>query len=81
MTSSDIMGIDMVQVTRTDQRESNENIIRRFTRKVSQSGVLSDAKAVMRFSKPMSKVERRKKAIIRRERRAEKAADARLGGR
>ena len=79
MTSSDIMGIDMVQVTRTDQRESNENIIRRFTRKVSQSGVLSDAKAVMRFSKPMSKVERRKKAIIRRERRAEKAADARQG--
>lgn len=69
----------MVQVTRKDQREANENIIRRFNRKVLQSGVLAEAKAVMRFAKPISKTERRKKAIIRRERRIEKTAKIRLG--
>lgn len=70
---------DMVQVTRKDEREANENIIRRFNRRVLQSGVLAEAKASMRFEKPISKVERRKKAIIRRERKADKAAKARLG--
>ena len=56
----------MVQVTRKDEKEANENIIRRFNRKVLQSGVLSEAKASMRFNKPISKTERRSKAIIRR---------------
>lgn len=73
------MANDMVQVTRKDQKEANENIIRRFNRKVLQSGVLAEAKAVMRFEKPISKTERRKKAIIRRERRADKTAKMRLG--
>ena len=66
-------------VTRKDQKEANENIIRRFNRKVLQSGVLSEAKASMRFSKPLSKSERRKKAIIRNERKAEKTMKMRLG--
>lgn len=69
----------MVQVTRKDEREANENLIRRFNRKVLQSGVLANAKAVQRFAKPISKVERRKKAIIRRERKADKLAKMRLG--
>ena len=69
----------MVQVTRKDEREANENIIRRFNRKVLQSGVLAKAKASMRFNKDISKVERRKKAIIRKERKADKLAKARLG--
>ena len=63
----------MVQVTRKDEREANENIIRRFNRKVLQSGVLAEAKASMRFAKPLSKTERRTKAIIRKERKAGKA--------
>lgn len=71
--------VDMVQVTRKDEREANENIIRRFNRKVLQSGVLAEAKASMRFNKDISKVERRKKAIIRKERKADKLAKARLG--
>ena len=62
----------MVQVTRKDQKEANENIIRRFNRKVLQSGVLASAKASMRFSKEISKTERRKSAIIRRARKEEK---------
>lgn len=70
---------DMVQVTRKDEREATENIIRRFNRKVLQSGILAEAKAAQRFAKPLSKVERRKKAIIRRERKADKMAKMRLG--
>ena len=69
----------MVQVTRKDQNEANENLIRRFNRKVLQSGVLAEAKASMRFNKDISKTERRQKAIVRRERKAEKLAKARLG--
>lgn len=70
---------DMVQVTRKDEREANENVIRRFNRKVLQSGVLSTAKASMRFAKPISKTERRNKAIIRKARKADKMAKMRLG--
>jgi ribosomal protein S21 len=69
----------MVQVTRKDEREANENIIRRFNRKVLQSGVLATVKSKMRFSKPMSKPDRRTKAIIRSKRKNEKLAKARLG--
>lgn len=69
----------MVQVTRKDEREANENIIRRFNRKVLQSGVLAVVKGKQRFSKPLSKVERRKKAIVRRERKNDKMQKMRLG--
>ena len=58
-------GESMVQVTRRAQKEANENIIRRFNRRVLQSGVLARAKSVMRFAKPISKAERRKKAVTR----------------
>lgn len=69
----------MVQVTRKTETEANENVIRRFNRKVLQSGVLAEAKASMRFSKPLSKTERRTKAIIRKERKAIKTANMRMG--
>lgn len=69
----------MVQVTRKDEREANENIIRRFNRKVLQSGRLARAKAMMRFAKDESKGDRRKKAILRRIRKEDKLAKARLG--
>lgn len=69
----------MIQVTRKDDREANENLIRRFNRKVMQSGVLATAKNNQRFSKPISKTERRKKAIIRKERKADKMQKIRLG--
>ena len=75
----DIMAQFMVQVTSKDQIEANENIIRRFNRKVLQSGVLASAKASMRFSKEISKTERRKSAIIRRARKEEKTQKMRLG--
>ena len=68
-----------IKVTRKDQNEANENIIRRFNRKVLQSGVVPLAKSQMRFSKPISKRERRKKAILREQRRAEKTERIRMG--
>lgn len=79
LLSSATINSDMVQVTRKDQKEANENIIRRFNRKVLQSGVLARVKSGQRFSKPLSKTERRAKAIIRRERKADKLAKMRLG--
>ncbi len=69
----------MIQVTRKDEREANENLIRRFNRKVMQSGVLATAKIRQRFTKDISKTERRKKAIIRKERKADKMQKIRLG--
>lgn len=68
-----------IKVTRKDQGEANENIIRRFNRKVLQSGMMPLKKSQMRFSKPMSKRERRMKAIIREARKAEKTERIKLG--
>ncbi len=69
----------MIQVTRKDSKESLENMIRRFNRKVQQSGVLAVAKIGTEFQKPMSKRERRNKAIIRRERKNDKMKKMRMG--
>lgn len=69
----------MVQVTRKDEKEANENLIRRFNRKVLQSGLLSIKKETLRFEKPISKTERRTKAIISKQRRADKLNKIKLG--
>ena len=68
-----------ISVTRKDQKEANENIIRRFNRKVLQSGIMPLAKSQLRFSKPISKRERRRKAILREIRKAEKTERIKLG--
>lgn len=62
----------MIQVTRKDSKESTENMLRRFTRKVQQSGVMAVVKQTQHFEKPMSKRDRRQKAIVRKERKAQK---------
>lgn len=69
----------MIQVTRKDSKESFENLLRRFNRKVQQSGALATAKQSQYFEKPMSKRERRLKAIVRRERKAVKVKKLKLG--
>ncbi|MDR2524566.1 MAG: 30S ribosomal protein S21 [Candidatus Nomurabacteria bacterium] len=69
----------MITVTRKDDKEANENIIRRFNRRVLQSGVLANAKSKQRFEKPISKPERRRKAIIRERRNKEKILAIRMG--
>ena len=55
----------MIIVTRKDSNESIENLLRRFSRKVSQSGALAAAKQTQFFDKPMSKSDRRRSAITR----------------
>jgi ribosomal protein S21 len=71
----------MIQVTRKDSKESTENLLRRFTRKVQQAGVITTAKQSQYFEKPLSKRDRREKAIIRRERKSIKIQKIKLGGR
>jgi len=69
----------MIQVTRKDSKESVENLLRRFNRKVQQSGLILEAKGAQFFEKPLSKRERRAKAIVRRERKAIKIRKLKLG--
>ena len=69
----------MIQVTRKDSKESLENLLRRFNRKVQQSGMMITVKSNQYFEKPLSKVERRQKAIIRRARKAVKLQKIKLG--
>jgi ribosomal protein S21 len=71
----------MIQVTRKDSKESLENLLRRFNRKVQQSGVISTAKQSQFFEKPISKRDRRSKAIIRKQRKALKLKKIKLGQR
>ena len=39
----------MIQVTRKDAKESTESLVRRFSRKVQQSGVLATVKQAQSF--------------------------------
>jgi len=68
----------MIQVTKKDKTESTESLIRRFSRKVQQSGVILRAKQGQYFEKPISKSERRKKAIVRAARKTDKVKRERV---
>lgn len=70
----------MITVTRKDSKESTENLLRRFGRKVQQSGVLAEVKNLQEFTRPISKRERRIKAIQRAQRRAIKFKRERIAG-
>lgn len=71
----------MIQVTKKDAKESTENLLRRFNRKVQQSGVIAVVKQGQYFEKSTSKRDRRAKAIIRQDRRASKIKKIKLGQR
>lgn len=71
----------MIQVTRKDSKESLENLLRRFNRKVQQAGTLAVVKQSQYFEKPLSKRERRARAIIRQERKVQKLRKIKLGQR
>ena len=68
-----------IKVTRKDQGEANENIIRRFNRKVLQSGMMPLKKSQMRFSKPNAKRERRRKTISSEAHKSENTERIKLG--
>jgi ribosomal protein S21 len=63
----------LLQVVRKDDKESLENLIRRFNKKVQQSGVLGVARRKKFFEKPLSKREQREIAIRKSARKAIKA--------
>jgi small subunit ribosomal protein S21 len=69
----------MILVTRKDSKESVEALLRRFNRRVQQSGVLATVKGLQHFEKPDSKRERRERAILRRERKIAKVKKLKLG--
>lgn len=71
----------MIQVTRKDSKESLENLLRRFNRKVQQSGAIAVVKQNQFFEKPTSKRDRRTKAIIRQQRKVVKLRKIKLGQR
>ena len=66
----------MLQVTRKDDRESLENMLRRFNKKVQQSGVLGVARRKRAFEKPLTKRAQREIAIRKTARKAAKARQA-----
>lgn len=59
----------MVQVTRRSEKEPPNSLLRRFSRRVQQAGILAIAKHNKYFTKPISKRERRLQAIKRNRRR------------
>lgn len=71
----------MIQVTRKDSKESPENLLRRFNRKVQQAGTIAAVKGGQYFEKPISKRERRLKAIVRGQRKSLKLKKIKLGQR
>lgn len=69
----------MQGVTRK-QGESFENLMRRFNRKVQQSGIISEAKRRQYYEKEISKREQREIAIRKRMRKEAKAKAMLLRG-
>lgn len=61
----------MLQVIRKDE-ESVESLVRRFNKKVVQSGILGEARRKKYFEKPLSKTEQREIAIRKRLRKEQK---------
>ena len=69
----------MTQVTRKSEQEALENMIRRFNRKVMQSGLLANARRRQYREKPHTKREKREAAIIKARRREERLRRMYLG--
>lgn len=63
----------MLQVTRKDDKESLENLLRRFNKKVQLAGVLGVARRKQYFEKPISKREARAIAIRKKNRKDARA--------
>ena len=63
----------MITVTK-GENESAESLIRRFSRRVVQSGVIREAKSQRYYRKDINKNQRRKNAIVANQYRAKRAA-------
>jgi ribosomal protein S21 len=69
----------MTQVTKKDDQEHLENLLRRFNRKVQQSGALTTARRRLYHEKPQSRTQRRQAALARQERKKAKIRKMYLG--
>lgn len=67
-------GIQLLEVIKKDD-ESAENLVRRFNKKVIQSGILATARKKKYFEKPVSKREAREIAIRKRIRKEAKTRE------
>lgn len=61
----------MLTVIRKDD-ESSESVVRRFNKKVTQSGILTEARRKKYFEKPISKTEQRQVALRKKVRKDQK---------
>ncbi len=68
----------MIEVKKKDN-ESVGSLLRRFSRKVQQSGLLLQARSVRFQEKSKSRTERRKSALRRNELSAQRERDRKLG--
>ena len=69
----------MIQVVRKSEKEGLENLIRRFNRKVLQSGVVATARRKQFRERVPSKREQRIAAIAKNRKRAERMRKIYLG--
>lgn len=69
----------MTQVTRKDEQEGLESLLRRFNRKVQQSSKLAEARRKQYYEKPPSRKQRRHAALARQERKKAKVRKMYLG--
>jgi small subunit ribosomal protein S21 len=69
----------VVTITRKDDNESLENMIRRFNRRVQQAGTIAQVRSKRYFEKAPNRRERRKQAIIRNARKQQKYSQQRRG--
>ena len=70
---------NMVLEVKKQERETNQSLIRRFTKRVQRSGVLVQARKIRFYKKPKSKKIRRKAALRREQVRAEYEKMKKLG--
>ena len=77
--AASIIIIRMTQVTRKDEREGLESLLRRFNRKVQQSGSIAIARRKQYYEKPLSKDQRRQSAITKKQRKEDKIRKMYLG--
>jgi ribosomal protein S21 len=61
--------------TQRGENEGAESLIRRFSRRVIQSGMIKEAKAQRYHQKPPNRAQRRKNAIVANQYRARRAAN------
>ncbi|MFA5985818.1 MAG: hypothetical protein WC819_00535 [Parcubacteria group bacterium] len=69
----------MVYVYKKNDRETTENLIKRFTRRVQQSGVLMHVRRNRFASDEKSKIERRQEALYKNKMRKEVGKLKKLG--